>query len=443
MAAARSALSASPEATKNVAAARAAVLAYLTALDGPAHALDGLTGPIWFDAGRIRHQTVRFGQFHGGSFESAPLQIVPVDHPDPGKLADGSIFETGGGHFGQLQRVVHTGVYINEIQRIDLAQSNFGADFYLWLRYAHGAGDVSADPTDLTFPNMVGGTFDRTRPVQQGLLKDGTEYRLWRVQGQFRNDFDLHEFPFDGQQLAVSFFNARAASDTIVYVLDRESTTETDEPSSTPETDGAMAAAAASKASATAAIASPYAFRSLTQWLPLAERERRDNLVTESALGDPRAIGVERHRELSGFLVTIDVQRRALATLVKNLLPLGLMTLLMFASLYFPVALVKEKVTVAITAALSGAVLLTAINNQLGGIGYTIAVEYAFYVFFALSLLCIVAVLSAERLRAADRKSAAMVVERWTRIAFMLAVAATLAGAAAMAQHSPRGLVPV
>jgi branched-chain amino acid transport system substrate-binding protein len=161
-------------------------------------------------------------------------------------------------------------------------------------------------------------------------------------------------------------------------------------------------------------------------------QERRDNLVTASALGDPRRVGVEGYRELSGFFVSVDVARRALTTVVKTLLPLALMTVVMFASLYFPIALVKEKITVAITAALSGAVLLTAINNQLGGIGYTIAVEYAFYVYFGLSVLCIVAVLAAEQLRAAGRGPTAVLVEHATRVAFLAAVAATLAGALAL-----------
>jgi branched-chain amino acid transport system substrate-binding protein len=98
------------------------------------------------------------------------------------------------------------------------------------------------------------------------------------------------------------------------------------------------------------------------------------------------------------------------------------MALIMFASLYFPTALVKEKVTVAITAALSGAVLLSAINSQLGGIGYVIAVEYVFYAFFILCLLCIVSVLSAEQLRVAGRKGAAVATERATRAIYLSAV---------------------
>jgi branched-chain amino acid transport system substrate-binding protein len=119
------------------------------------------------------------------------------------------------------------------------------------------------------------------------------------------------------------------------------------------------------------------------------------------------------------------------------------MTVIMYASLYFPVALVKEKVTVAITAALSGAVLLTAINSQLGSIGYTIMVEYAFFVFFGLSTLCIVSVLAAERLRAAGRGGGAALTERLTRYVFLFAVAGTLAGAVAATYGSYRAGAPL
>jgi hypothetical protein len=194
----------------------------------------------------------------------------------------------------------------------------------------------------------------------------------------------------------------------------------------------AAAAAPPAQHADAASVASATAFRNLTQWDPLAARQQRENLVTNSALGDPGRAAAESYRELSGFLITVDLQRRALATLAKTLLPLGLMTLIMFAALYFPVALVKEKVTVAITGALSGAVLLSAINSQLGGVGYTIAVEYVFYVFFGLSLLSIVAVLGAERLRAAGRAPIAARTERLTRLIFMLGVGITLVAAIAL-----------
>ncbi len=409
---------------------RAAVQAWLASLNGPATAISGLAGPIWF-ADRSREQTVRMGRFHAGLFESAPLQIVAVPHANAAELASGAVFPLDADHYARLQRVVSTGVFINEITQIDLAKSSYGADFYLWLRYARNAGPDAADPTDIQFQNMVGGKFDRDHPAEQGEMADGTLYRLWRVQGDFRNDFDLHRYPFDQQALRLPFFNARAAADRVVYVVDRRTTDrQPSAPGPTSTAGGPLAAMAtpAARSNDTGSIASPIAFRDLTQWDAQGAQERRANLVTDSALGDPRRVGVERQRELSGFIVDIDVERRALSTLTKTLLPMLLMTVIMYAALHFPTALVKEKITVAITAALSGAVLLAAINSQLGGIGYTIAVEYAFYVFFALSLLCVVGVMIAERQRAAGQGTDAAVTERLTHALFVAGVVTMVAG---------------
>ena len=402
----------------DVHALRAATLHYLNSPNGPASGIPGLLGPLSFDQARGRQQGIRIGRFSRGRFESAPVQIVPVTEPGADEITSGSVFELEPGRYARLQRVVYTGMFINEISHVDLSKSSFAADFYLWVRFARDAGPNSSDPTDIIFPNLISGSFDRTNPAEEGEMPDGTEYRLWRMRGEFRNDFDLHRFPFDEQTLSLPFFHARAAADRIVYVLDRRSPAH--------RQDGSQPAA---QPGAKPAVVSPDAFRELTQWDPLASSERRENLVTESTLGDPRRTGAESHRELSGFLTSIGLRRRTIATLTKMLLPLLLMSLIMYASLYFPTALVKEKVTVAITAALSGAVLLTAINSQLGGVGYTIAVEYVFYLFFSLSLLCIVSVLEAERMRAAGRKPLSMLIERWTRRVFLIAFLATVAGA--------------
>jgi hypothetical protein len=412
-------------------AQRAAVLTYLRSLDSPGRALPGLLGPFWFDEARARSQAIRVGRFHGGRFESAPLQIVLVTTPDPAELDSGAVFELRPGRYARLQRVVYTGVFLNEIPHVDLANSSFNADFYLWLRFAGEAGPGSPDPTDLIFPNLVAGSFDREQAAKQRKLADGTEYWLWRVQGEFRNDFDLHRFPFDQQALSLSFFNARAPLEQIVYVVDRRA--EANEPGGSSLAGSGVAQAAQATPPESLAnrlsIASPNAFRNLTQWDPLAARSRRENLVADSALGDPTLGSLESRLELSGFLVTVELQRRVLATLVKSLLPLLLMTSVLYASLYFSGDLGSERIAVAIGGALSAAVLLTEINDQLGSIGYTVVVEYVFYVFFGLSLLSIVSVMVANPLRAKGREAAATLTERWTRIVFVVTVVATLAGA--------------
>jgi hypothetical protein len=53
------------------------------------------------------------------------------------------------------------------------------------------------------------------------------------------------------------------------------------------------------------------------------------------------------------------------------------------------------------------------------------SVEYAFYAFFALALLCILSVSLAERLRVAGYSRAALLTERATRLMFFSVVAVT------------------
>jgi len=67
-------------------------------------------------------------------------------------------------------------------------------------------------------------------------------------------------------------------------------------------------------------------------------------------------------------------------------------------------------------------VLLNSVNGQMGAVGYTVAVEYAFYLFFALGLLHIISVLVTKRLRENSQHGTADRIDLWTRIIFFLAV---------------------
>ncbi len=171
----------------------------------------------------LEAQAIRMGRFQGGKFTSAPGQLVPVRHADPAEVKSGAVVEIAPGHFVRHQQVVDTGIFLNEISRLDVAPSTFTADFYLWMPFARGSEGAGVDPTEIKFPTLVRGSFDAHHPVAQGDLDDGTTYRLWQVTGDFKNDFDLRHYPADRQTLGAGFFNARAASDSIVYVQDERS----------------------------------------------------------------------------------------------------------------------------------------------------------------------------------------------------------------------------
>ena len=366
----------------------------------------GLLGPLVFDSAHGRQTAVRIGRFNRGRFESAPLQIVPVLSPLEADLKSGAVFAMSPGRYVRLQQIIYSGIYLNEIMWMDQARSSFGADFYVWIRFVKSTGPDAADPTEIKFPNLSNGHFDRENPVEHRVMQDGTSYYLWRVQAEFRNNFDLHRYPFDRQTLTLRFVNSRAAADRIVYALD-QSVSQV----ATETKDGRMALGTAEEA-----------FDRLTQWQFVGAHQQRENFVARSSLGDPRRLGRENFRELSGYATSIDLQRRAVTTLIKNLLPLFIMTTILYASLHFPSVLVQVKIGVAMTAVLTGMVLLNSVNSQLGAIGYTVVIEYAFYVFFALGLLHVVSVLIGEHLREVGRPVIARRTDLCTRVVFLGAV---------------------
>ena len=388
-------------------AMRAAALKYLLALNDEQKASPGLLAPLAFDSTHGRYAAIRMGRFVQGYFESAPVQIVSAPIPHEIEVKSGAVFETLPGKYSRLQQVIYSGVFLNDIMWMDPAHFTFAADFYIWLRYAKNSGVDAADPREIEFPDLVsGGAFDREHPLEEREMADGTSYRLWRVQGQFRNPFQLHRYPFDRQSLTVRFFNARAAADRIVYALDRGAIEfgEGDAPTTTVG-------------------AAEEAFHLLSQWRFVGAHHRRENFVAESPLGDPLQVGRVNYRELSGYAASFDLQRRSLSTVIKSLLPLLLMTCILYASLHFPPTLVEAKIGVAITAVLTGVVLLNSVNTQLGSIGYTVAVEWAFYLFFGLGLLNIVSVIVAEKMRLKKRGPAADRVDFWSRVAFVASIA--------------------
>ena len=54
--------------------------------------------------------------------------------------------------------------------------------------------------------------------------------------------------------------------------------------------------------------------------------------------------------QFSGFNVIIGIKRKTLVFLIKTLLPLLLLVLAVYVTLYFPVSLTKERLTIAISA---------------------------------------------------------------------------------------------
>ena len=272
--------------------------------------------------------------------------------------------------------MIYTGVDINRVSRVDVREGRFNVDFYLWMRFL---GDADA-PTGIEFPDAISpAVFNAAKPIETG-EQDGLTYRLYRVTGDFRADFDLHDYPFDRQTLLLRLVNARAPAQQVAYVTDVFGL----------RLDHVVEAAS-----------NVSAYRDLQLWRVLGVTRFVDFFANRSTLGKPIFFDSDTRTEYAEFDTAVLLRRDVVAFMVKTLMPLFLLVAVVFATLFFPNSLSKERTTIPVTGILTSAVLMIAINSGLPPIGYTVSIEYVFYVFFGLCLMSMVAGFLQERLRIA------------------------------------------
>ncbi len=119
-----------------------------------------------------------------------------------------------------IERVT-VGMYINDIQAIDMRTHSYGVDFYLWFRWHN----PDINPVD-NFELM--NTFDPEAHVETRIYDDpqpqpdGSLYQIIRHQGLFSSKFPVAKYPFDSQILLVAVEDAEEGAEALQYVADKD-----------------------------------------------------------------------------------------------------------------------------------------------------------------------------------------------------------------------------
>ncbi len=367
---------------------------WLAAQTDPGAAIKGPTGLLYFGANQTVPEAVRIGRSVKQRFISAPVQLDAVPNPaliDLDKqLQAGDVVRVGQA-FYSLQRVVYTGIDVNRISQVNASKGTFAADFYLWFRYT---GDDKVLNVDFNAAADKS-PYDPQKPLE-ATEANGLKYRLYRVQGEFTSTFDFHDYPFDAQSLLLRLSNRSMPRQQVVYAIDTGGLR-------LPRADHGISE-----------------LGSLANWTFTGVSYLPDTLRSTSTRGNPGALQGKYETEYSGFDVIVGVQRKTLVFLIKSLLPLILLVMVVYVTLHFPVSLTKERLSIAISAMLASAVLLSGINTQLTDVGYTTAIEYGFYAFFALCLFCVITALAVERLHAAKLHHVAVRGDMVARVVYIL-----------------------
>ncbi|MCC5636504.1 ABC transporter substrate-binding protein [Nostoc sp. CHAB 5844] len=370
-------------------------------------AVRGVTGLLYFEPQTRSNinQPVRMAQFYKRILVSAPRQFESVSNLErenlQRELQAGNIIQIDNDYFWR-QSVVYTGLDINKLSRIDQKTSSFTAEFYLWFRYA---GDIDISSIDFpdgknTLPNQP--IFNPADFIESSTI-DGLKYRLYQLRGEFKSSFDLHDYPFDRQKLTIRFQNTNIPSDRLIYAID---------------TFGL-------RLPITNTVKENNRY-SLQTWTFKGIQYAKETFRTTSTEGNPRLFNTDNRVDYPGLSTTIIMQRRPLVFLIKNSLPLILLTLVPMMTLYFPTNLVKERPPVAVSALISGTVLLVGVYNQLPDVGYTVAIEYIFYVFFGLSLFSILVGILSDRLILQGYKILALRIDLIAKIIYVITMLITV-----------------
>jgi hypothetical protein len=108
-----------------------------------------------------------------------------------------------------------TGVRLMNVQKVDLATNTYTLDFYLWFSW---------EPSQLTLKQVQDFEFLNGAPsVSLVYVDEASGFLEYRVKGDFVKTFNFSRYPFESQDLQVKIEHKNMNSTALVYVADSDS----------------------------------------------------------------------------------------------------------------------------------------------------------------------------------------------------------------------------
>ena len=337
---------------------------YLASIDQRSEDFEGVSGQIYFDEDHNYTQPLAMGLFSNDKFISAPVQLYHIsvnDLPDDylEKLRSGEILRINRQYFGRT-RIIYVGIDINEFSELDIeGDHTYLADFYLWFRYE----GEKIDFEDISFDNSVA-PIDLGSPIEDKEIGNG-HYTLFRIRQNFRNTFNLEDYPFDHHSLAIKLRHDTLERKDLIFVTDTLGIGEITREKTLDNLDKA------------------HAFETISDWFPVTGLFFADSIHDFSTRGNPAHFDKKNDIEHSRFNVEIEIKRDYLRFLSKTMLPILAILVLSYLALFLP-----DREFETITSIMTGTVLSViffhvGLSGRLN-VGYSVAIDYVFYAIYAL-----------------------------------------------------------
>jgi hypothetical protein len=247
---------------------------------------------------------------------------------------------------------VKVGVYVNDIQSIDLHNYSFVADIYLWFRDtdAELVPGQSFEWMNMFAPDDHVQTDIYPEPVRQ---PDGSDYQVFRHQGPFAAKFSVKTYPFDKHFLTIEIEDQAWDANRLVYSPDTVTLN--------PE------------------IVLP-GFEIGQPTLEVKNRPYPTNFG-ETATPEPEAY--------SRAIVSIPISRPVASGVTKALLPVFIVVLVAAAALLLRPEHVEARVGLSITALLTLVALQFSAQAALPDVGYLLMLDQVYLASYGFVLLVV------------------------------------------------------
>lgn len=110
--------------------------------------------------------------------------------------------------FGEKPARAKVGFLLSNVRNYDIKEGTFEADFNISLTSNRPMPKVDLQPTNGKFDNKE-------------VLADLPTFKLWRIVGNFSSPADLHDYPFDTQELAIELEDDSNGIDSLRLAADQ------------------------------------------------------------------------------------------------------------------------------------------------------------------------------------------------------------------------------
>ncbi len=253
---------------------------------------------------------------------------------------------------------VTVGIYVNDIQQLDLQTHSYAMDFYIWLRWKNP--ELTPNATlEYMNPFQLWGHIATPLYEAPQDLPDGSKYMAIRYQGQFNSKLPLEKYPFDNQTLIVEFEDNSAGAKKQIFVPDTNAATINPELTLPGYVLGKPTLTVASK---------PY----------------------PTNFGDTSLTALEPYSRVT---ISVPVHRPTITYAIKIILPIFLVAACAALVFWIHPSFVEGRIGMGITALLTLVALQITTNSQLPEVDYLMLIDmlyFAAYVFVIASLAQVV-----------------------------------------------------